>query len=125
MEPVPAMIKYGPLTKGMDVLAAVLAAAMSLFAIYVAGVGVFDNVVVSGLTVLIAVTYGFAAWRSDKASVTPMIVHLVLLVTITVLILLWADIMFRQQAIIISISPFQNLHGWIAVALITYATWRF
>ena len=42
------------IVRAYDRASAVLAAAMSAFAIYVAAFGVFDNVIVSGLTVLLA-----------------------------------------------------------------------
>ncbi len=114
-----------PLTRGLDVAAKVLAAVLSAFAIYVAAIGVFDNVVVSGLTVLLAVTYCLAAWRGKHASSPVLIAHVVVLVAFTALVWMWSGIMFRQQQLIISINDFQNLQGWIAVVVITYVTWRY
>jgi TRAP transporter 4TM/12TM fusion protein len=111
--------------KVLDWIAVALAAAMSLFTIYVAGFGVFDNIVVSGLTVLLAVTYGFAAWRGERPRTWLLLVHAALLIGFTVLVWLWADVMFRQQTVFIFISVFQDLQGWIAIAIIAYVTWRF
>jgi len=121
------MVSTLSLTRVLDILAMLLAASMSLFAIYVAGFGVFDNVVVSGATVLLAVAYGFAAWRGDDGHhPTPVyIVHIALLAVFCVLMWWWVQIMFTQQQLIIFISEFQNLHGWIAIIMITYITWRF
>lgn len=103
-----------------------IALAMSVFSIYVAGFGVFDNIIVSGLTVALAATYGFAAWRrGPDTPVWLLLFHAVLLVVFAVLVWLWSRIMVEQQAAFIFISPFQDLHGWIAVAMIAYATWRF
>lgn len=113
------------LNRSLEFLAMLLAASMSLFAIYVAGFGVFDNIVVSGLTVLIAVTYGFAAWRGSHTSDGILILHTVMLIVITVLIYLWSQVMFDQQEVFIFLSTFQDAHGWIAIALITYITWRY
>lgn len=119
------MIQTLSLDRILKFLAMMIAASMSAFAIYVAGFGVFDNIVVSGVTVLIAVTYGFAAWRGRNSGNAILIVHTLMLITITLLIISWSDIMFRQQEVFIFLSTFQDAHGWIAVALITYVTWRF
>lgn len=113
------------LKRGLDILATLIAAAMSAFAIYVAGFGVFDNIVVSGLTVLLAVTYGFVAWRDKDTGNGLLLLHLAMAVAITIIIFLWADVMFRQQAVFLFFNEFQDAQGWIAVALITYITWRF
>jgi TRAP transporter 4TM/12TM fusion protein len=102
-----------------------LAVAMSVFAIYVAAIGVFDNVVVSGTTVLLAVTYCFAAWHGKGANYPLLIVHVFMLAVFCLLTWWWMQIMFTQQQLIISINDFQHLQAWIAVAMITYITWRY
>ena len=60
------MVIRNGLIMAYDRASTLLAASMSAFAIYVAAFGVFDNVIVSGLTVLLALLYGFLAWRGPK-----------------------------------------------------------
>ncbi len=114
------------LPRAFDVLAVLLAVAMSGFAIYVAAFGVFDNVLVSGLTVLIALTYGLAAYRGkDGTHWGILLFHAALLILITLLVLQWIDIMFQQEMFIISISTFQDICAWLAIVIITYLTYLF
>ena len=114
------------LDRGMDASGVLLALAMSLFSIYVAGFGVFDNILVSGLTVLLATAYGFAAWRGrDRTPDWLLAIHGIFLILFVVLVWLWADLMIRQQEVFLYISTFQDAHAWIAVAMLSYATWRF
>lgn len=112
----------------MNKTADVVAVAMSLFAIYVATFGVFDNIIVSGLTVLLALVYGFLAWRRvDDAPTSRWILalHLVMAVVMIALVLGWANLMFEQEEFFVTISATQDIFAWIAVALIAYLTWRF
>jgi len=111
-----------------DRASAVLAAAMSAFAIYVAAFGVFDNVIVSGLTVLIALLYGFVAWRGSEKKAAPtwmLVVHGLLAVAMLLLVLDWADLMFEQEYFFVEISFTQDILAWISFGLITYMTYRF
>ena len=67
---------------------------MSAFAIYVAAFGVFDNVVVSGLTVLLALLYGFVAWRGVGRRRPPtwlLVLHGVIAIAMLALVLDWAE----------------------------------
>ncbi|MCB1463668.1 MAG: TRAP transporter fused permease subunit [Nitratireductor sp.] len=101
---------------------------MSAFAIYVAAFGVFDNVIVSGLTVLIALLYGFASWRATGASPGPtwlLASHAVLALVITALLYEWAELMFEQEFLFVTISFAQDLFAWLSFLLIAYLTWRF
>lgn len=111
-----------------DQAAAILAVAMSGFAIYVAAFGVFDNVIVSGLTVLLALLYGFFAWRGWETLSAPswtLILHGVMALAIIVLVLDWADLMLQQEEFFVTIGLLRDIFAWISFALITYITYRF
>ncbi|MEX0957111.1 MAG: TRAP transporter fused permease subunit [Rhizobiaceae bacterium] len=121
------MIRIG-LTKLYDHTSSVLAVAMSVFAIYVAAFGVFDNIIVSGLTVLLAVLYGFFAWRQGTDAAEPrwlLVLHGIMAVAIFLLILDWAYLMFEQEEFFIAISVWQDVLAWAAILIITYLTYRF
>ncbi|MBO6718542.1 MAG: TRAP transporter fused permease subunit [Rhizobiaceae bacterium] len=121
------MVRIG-LVKLYDYASAVFAVAMSVFAIYVAAFGVFDNIIVSGLTVLLAVLYGFVAWRGNEDAPEPrwlLVLHGLMAVAVFALILDWADLMFEQEMFFISISVWQDAAAWTAILLITYLTYRF
>jgi TRAP transporter 4TM/12TM fusion protein len=114
------------LMTGLAGTAFLSALAMSVFAIYVAAFGVFDNILVSGLTVLLALVYGFSAWHEGKSvSMGLVILHALFAIASVVLIYLWAELMFEQELYFISISKFQNVLAWFAIGLITYITFRF
>ncbi len=111
-----------------DHMAAIAAACMSLSAIYVAGFGVFDNVIVSGGTVLIAVIFGFLAWRKPGDAGTSalwLILHGTMMILLVLLILQWGKVMFEQEVFFINITKAQDISAWVAIGLITYLTWRF
>ena len=111
-----------------DRASSILGAAMSLFAIYVATFGVFDNVLVSGLTVLLALLYGFVAWRGSEGSPAPtwmLVLHGLLAAATIFLVLDWARLMFEQEFSFVDISLTQDILAWISFALISYLTYRF
>ena len=110
-----------------DRIADFFALLMSGFAIYVAAFGVFDNVIVSGLTVLLALIYGFFAWRgteSAPAKTWMIVLHGLMAVAITALILDWGRLMFEQEEFFIEISVLDNGLGWVAFATLGYLTFR-
>ncbi len=115
------------LTGTYDIIATLIAVAMSIFAIYVAAFGVFDNVLVSGLTVLMAAGFGFAAFRpaNRRTPTTLLLLNGVLLVVYTLLILQWIDLMFQQEIFLISITRFQDICAWVAIALTAYMAWAY
>lgn len=114
------------LKSGLSTVALLSALAMSLFAIYVAAFGVFDNILVSGLTVLFAVVYGFTGWHKGKdVSIWLIALHGFFALLSVILIYLWADLMFEQELFFISISTLQNVMAWAAIALISYITFLF
>lgn len=116
------------MTSILNRIADMLAVAMSGFAIYVAAFGVFDNIIVSGLTVLFALVYGFIAWRGSEAAPARtwlLTLHAVMALAMIALVFDWARLMFEQEMFFVTISPLQDAFAWIAVAMITYLTWRF
>ncbi len=116
------------LIRALDWLSALVAVCMSAFAIYVAAFGVFDNIIVSGLTVLIAIVYGFLSWRGADGAPAPtwmLVLHAVLAVAMIALLLDWADLMFEQEYFFVTISLTQDILAWLSFALIAYLTWRF
>ena len=114
------------LKTGLNGVALITALLMSLFAIYVAAFGVFDNIVVSGLTVLLALVYGFADWhRNRRASIWIIGLHGLAAIACIALILMWANLMFEQEQFFVSITILQDVCAWVAIALITYITYRF
>ncbi len=111
-----------------DKVSAALAALMSGFAIYVAAFGVFDNVIVSGLTVLLALLYGFFAWRGTEHSPGPawlLVLHGVMALATIALVLDWSNLMFQQEYFFVEIGRLHDVLAWIAVAMISYLTYRF
>lgn len=114
------------LKNGLSVVSSLTALAMSLFAIYVAAFGVFDNLIVSGVTVLLALVYGFTAWRPKNGGSDWLIAfHAVAAVACIASILNWGALMFEQEQFFISISLLQDAYAWIAIALISYLTFRY
>lgn len=110
----------------MSGIAFLTALAMSIFAIYVAAFGVFDNIIVSGLTVLLALVYGFTAWHQGKNVPNWLIaLHGAFAVICVCLVFGWASLMFEQEEFFVAISSFQDALAWAAVALISYITYRF
>lgn len=116
-------------------LAELFAAALAVFAIYVAGFGVFDTIVVYGVTVLLGAIVGFLilasralemaasgehGWRKKAESIA----DLVLLVVFALLIWRWSGIMLEQEEFFIDISQTDMALAWVAFALIGYLTWR-
>ena len=116
-------------------LAELFAAALAVFAIYVAGFGVFDTIVVYGVTVLLGTIVGFLilasraletaasgehGWRKKAESLA----DLVLLVVFALLIWRWSGIMLEQEEFFIDISQTDMALAWVAFALIGYLTWR-
>ncbi len=116
-------------------LAELFAAALAVFAIYVAGFGVFDTIVVYGVTVLLGAIVGFLilasraleaetsgqkGWRKRAESVA----DLGLLIVFSLLIWRWSGIMLEQEEFFIDISQTDMALAWVAFALIGYLTWR-
>ncbi|MEJ2751049.1 MAG: TRAP transporter large permease subunit, partial [Anaerolineae bacterium] len=94
-----------------------------------AAIGVFDMVVVSGLTVLLALLISFLRIEHDKGAKSPnytrLALHGLMALSLVYIFWEWGLIMFEQEDAIIEISPWQNGFGWVAIALITYLSYRF
>ena len=116
-------------------LAEPFAAALAVFAIYVAGFGVFDTIVVYGVTVLLGAIVGFLILASRALEMAASgehglrkkaesLVDLVLLVVFALLIWRWSGIMLEQEEFFIDISQTDMALAWVAFALIGYLTWR-
>ncbi|MBL4812868.1 MAG: TRAP transporter fused permease subunit [Rhodobacteraceae bacterium] len=112
-----------------DKIATLFAVAMSVMAIYVAAFGVFDTILVSGLTVLFALLYGCFAWRrneSDDETPTWMLgLHGAVAAALLWLLADWAKLMYRQEEFFITIHLVQDYYAWAAYGLIAYLTYRF
>lgn len=119
--------------------AEVLAAFLAAFAVYIAGFGIFDTIIVFGGVAVIGVTIaillldagerevvdapaGSAPLRAAKPAMT--IVHLALLAIFAVLVLRWIGIMLEQEEFFVDISQYDLMASWIAFAIIGYLTWR-
>lgn len=102
------------------------ALALAVFSIYVAAFGVFDNIIVSGLTILLALVYGFASWHQGKGISTWLIVlHGIGAAACAFLILAWGGLMFEQEQFFVSVTTLQHIYAWSAIALTAYITYRY
>jgi len=105
------------------------AVALACLAVYVAGWGVFDNVWVSGLTVWLGFMVGFLALREGDAEGSRLrlalaVLHVALASVFTWVLWKWAIIMLAQEDAFIEITRFDDILGWIGVAICGYLTWR-
>ena len=94
---------------------------LSIFAIVVAAIGVFDMVVVSGVTVLAGLLICFFRMEEEKSKKSPNLVRLTLHVLMTFALMCiffeWGYVMFEQEEFFITISKRQNAFGWVAIAI--------
>ena len=102
---------------------------MALFAVVVAAIGVFDMVVVSGLTVLLGLLICIFRMEHDKIKKFPnrfrLALHALMAVFLIYIFWEWGVVMFEQEENIISISMRQNAFGWVAITIISYLAYRF
>jgi TRAP transporter 4TM/12TM fusion protein len=113
--------------RALNALADVFAATLAGLAVYVAGFGVFDNVIVSGGTVALGVVVGLLALavRDARASGAALAyLHVALALVWLFLAWEWLGVMFAQEVFFIELTPAQNAQGWIAFALAGYLTYR-
>lgn len=116
--------------KSIRLLSHLLSVALAALAILVAFIGVFDTVVVSGVTVLLGLLICLLRLESDHADTVaikyiPLIMHTLLASALIFLLWEWSEVMFEQEELFISISDRQNSFAWIAILLIGYLTFRF
>lgn len=112
----------------------ILAAALAVFAIYVAGFGVFDTIIVYGTTVVLGIMAGFVALANRDASggddaagsgtALGSYFHILLMVLFAALVLRWSGIMLEQEEFFVDISQTDMALAWVAFGLIGYLTWR-
>ena len=109
-----------------DAVAAMLAG----FAVYVAGFGVFDTIMVYGITVFLAGMVGFLSLACDantdtNASWLQVPLNVALACVFAFLIWRWSGIMLEQEEFFLDISHADFRLAWVAFALFGYLTFRF
>ncbi|QDL93998.1 TRAP transporter fused permease subunit (plasmid) [Paroceanicella profunda] len=109
---------------GADVLSVCLAG----LAVYTSAFGVFDNAWVSGLSVglgMVVLLLGQTRAPADRpGDLLRDIAHLGLALLFLWLLWRWLGIMLEQEEFFIEISDTRLMMGWLAFAIIGYATWR-
>jgi TRAP transporter 4TM/12TM fusion protein len=117
------------LTRSIKLAFELLCAGLSIFAIIVAAIGVFDMVVVSGLTVLLALLVCFVRMEHDKSQEASnqfrLALHGLMALALVYIFWEWGLLMFEQEENIISISLRENAFAWVAIILISYLSYRF
>ena len=118
-------------------LANACAAVLACFALFVAGFGIFDTVIVYGTFIGLGAAVSLllldtgehlneeALEKYGSASKPGLIaLHIVMLVAFAVLTWRWMSVMLEQENFFIDISQFDLLGGWLAFGLIGYLTFR-
>jgi TRAP transporter 4TM/12TM fusion protein len=106
-----------------------LSAGLAIFATIVAAIGVFDMVIVSGVTVLAGLLICLFRLEEKKSgtslNIFRLLLHGLMAFALTYIFWEWGKVMFEQEEFFITISGRQNAFGWVAIALIGYLTFRF
>ncbi|MCI5076967.1 TRAP transporter fused permease subunit [Oricola sp.] len=121
-------------------IAEALAAFLAALAIYIAGFGIFDTIIVFGGVALLGVVIAILLLDSGEREVAdspagdasalrgshPLLTvfHLVVLAAFAVLVLRWMGIMLEQEEFFVDISQGDLMASWLAFAIIGYMTWR-
>jgi len=117
------------LTRSIRFASDLLSVGLSIFAIVVAAIGVFDMVVVSGLTVLLGLLICFFRLEDEKSkksrNLLRLTLHGLMALALTYIFFEWGYVMFEQEVFFITISARQNAFAWVAIVLIGYLTFRF
>jgi TRAP transporter 4TM/12TM fusion protein len=117
------------LTRGIRFTTDLLSVGLAVFAIVVAAIGVFDMVVVSGLTVLLGLLICSCRLEEEKSRKSRnrvrLTLHGLMALALIFIFLEWGHVMFEQEVFFITISARQNAFAWVAIALIGYLTFRF
>jgi TRAP transporter 4TM/12TM fusion protein len=117
------------MTRSIGFTSDFLCAGLAIFAVIVAAVGVFDMVVVSGLTVLLGLLICLFRLEHDKSQKAPnrlrLALHGLMVLSLVYIFWEWGLVMFAQEEMIISISLRQSAFAWVAILLIGYLTYRF
>jgi TRAP transporter 4TM/12TM fusion protein len=105
-----------------------LSLGLAIFAVIVAAIGVFDNVIVSGLTSLLGLLICLFQLEGKKREgsfrIIRSILHSCTALALLYLFFEWGQTMFEQEELIITISPLQDVLAWIAIVIIGYLTYR-
>lgn len=117
------------MNRGNRILTDALAVILAVLAIIVAAIGVFDVVIVSGLTVLLGLLtclFRMAQPKGDASlKLWRFMLHGMMALALIGLFLEWGWVMFEQEEFFIDISLRQLAFAWIAIALIGYLTFRY
>ena len=117
------------MTRSIRFASDLLSVGLSIFAIVVAAIGVFDMVVVSGLTVLLGLLICFFRLEDEKSkksrNLLRLTLHGLMSLALTYIFFEWGYVMFEQEVFFITISARQNAFAWVAIVLIGYLTFRF
>jgi TRAP transporter 4TM/12TM fusion protein len=117
------------LIRSFGFMSDLLCAGLAIFAVIVAAIGVFDMVVVSGLTVLLGLLICFLRVEHDKKQESPkqlrLVLHGLMALSLVYIFLEWGVVMFEQEVTIITILLRQNAFAWVGIVLISYLTYRF
>jgi TRAP transporter 4TM/12TM fusion protein len=105
-----------------------LSFALAVFATVIAAIGVFDVIIVSGLTSLLGVLICLFRLedkeRTKSVHHVRFILHSIMGLALIYLYFKWGHIMFQQEEFFITISNSQNMFAWIAIVAIGYLTFR-
>jgi TRAP transporter 4TM/12TM fusion protein len=117
------------LTRSIRFASDLLSVGLAIFAIVVAAIGVFDMVVVSGLTVLLGLLICYFRLEHEKSkksrNLLRLTLHGLMALALTYIFFEWGYVMFEQEVFFITISARQNAFAWVAIVLIGYLTFRF
>jgi TRAP transporter 4TM/12TM fusion protein len=117
------------LIRSFGFMSDLLCAGLAIFAVIVAAIGVFDMVVVSGLTVLLGLLICFLRVEHDNKQESPkqlrLALHGLMALSLVYIFLEWGVVMFEQEVTIITILLRQNAFAWVGIVLIGYLTYRF
>ncbi|MCF8032364.1 MAG: TRAP transporter fused permease subunit [Desulfarculaceae bacterium] len=117
------------MNRSIGIAADLLCAGLAVFAVVVAAIGVFDMVVVSGLTVLLGLlvcVFRLEQGKSQQAANPPRLaLHGLMALALVYIFWEWGLVMFEQEINIIDISLWRNAFAWVSIALISYLSYRF
>ena len=106
----------------------ILSFTLAIFAIVIAAIGVFDVIIVSGLTSLLGLLICLLRLEDKERTKAihhiRFIIHSTMALTLPYLFYRWGRIMFEQEEFFITISDAQNMLAWVAIVIIAYVTLR-
>lgn len=120
-------------------IAEILAAFLAAFAVYIAGFGIFDTIIVFGGVALLGVVIAVLLLDSGEREVVDApaggpelrssgpvmtVLHLLMLAAFAILVVRWMGTMLEQEEFFVDISRGDLMASWIAFAIIGYLTWR-